>query len=92
MGLQQVAGVVMHGFEVAHILRYLLPLLRNITALLTASHQGLDLHLAVHVREEILLRQILIMRSQLTAYAMWLLHVASGSCLLLGLLSAIWLL
>ena len=82
----------MHGFEVAHVLRYLLPLLRNITALLIAGHQGLDLHLAVHVRQEVLLRQVLIVRCQLAADAMWLLHVASGPRLLLGLLSAIWLL
>lgn len=55
MRLQQGAAVVLNSFKVAHIFGYLLPFLRNITALLDAGGQRLDLHLAVYVREEVFL-------------------------------------
>ena len=84
--------VVLDGFEIAHVLGHLLPFLRNITALLEACSQSLDLHLAVHVREEVLLRQVLIVR-HLAAYStLRLLHVAPGARLLLGRLHRVRLL
>lgn len=83
--------IILRRFKVAHVLRDLLSFLRNITALLEAGGESLDLHLAVHVREEILLSEVLVVR-HLAADALRLLHVAPGARLLLHWLHRIWLL
>lgn len=66
---------ILNSFKVCHVLGYLLPLLGNITVLLAASGQRLDLHFAVHIGHEGLLRQILVVHV-LAAHTGWLLHVA----------------
>lgn len=47
---------VLNSFKVCHIFGYLLPLLGNITVLLGPGSQRLDLHFAVHIGHEGLLR------------------------------------
>jgi hypothetical protein len=79
LGLQE--STVRDGFKVVHVLRDLLALLRNITALLDARCDRLYLHFAVDVRQEVLLGQVLIVR-KLSTHNRRLLHVAPGPHLL----------
>lgn len=81
LGLQE--SVVLNSFKVALIFRDLLSLFRNITALLDSCDR-LNLHFTVHIRQKVLLGQILIVRHLCTHHRR-LLHVTPCPPLLWGL-------
>lgn len=73
------------GFKIWHIFWNLLSLLGDIPFLLGASCKRLNLHLAVYVVHESLLRHVLIVH-ELASHSWWLLHIATRPNLFDGLL------